>query len=61
MLNKRAMGYRIEQAVKLKVPIVNYGVIIAYMQGILERAISPFPAAKMVWKEELKGENIYDK
>ena len=42
MLNRKAMGYRIEQAVKAGVPIVNYGVFIAYVQGILERAIKPF-------------------
>lgn len=42
MLNKKAMHYRIEQAVAAQVPIVNYGVLIAYVQGILDRAIEPF-------------------
>ncbi len=42
MLNKKAMLYRIEQAVTAKVPIVNYGVLIAYVQGVLDRAIEPF-------------------
>ncbi len=51
MLNKRAMGYRVEQAVKSGVPIVNYGVLIAYVQGILERAINPFPSALLAWEE----------
>ncbi len=50
MLNKRAMNYRIEQAVEVDVPIVNYGVLIAYVQGILGRAISPFPIAKMEYE-----------
>ncbi len=60
MLNKRAMSYRVEQAVRAGVPIVNYGVLIAYVQGILERAISPFPAALLAWEEsEYQGtENI---
>jgi [FeFe] hydrogenase H-cluster maturation GTPase HydF len=42
MLNQKAMQDRIESVVKAGVPIVNYGVIIAYMEGILERAISVF-------------------
>lgn len=52
MLNKRAMNYRIEQAVSSGVPIVNYGVLIAYVQGMLERALRPFPAAMMAWQEQ---------
>lgn len=51
MLNRKAMQYRIEQATLANVPIVNYGVLIAYVQGILERAISPFPLAKLAWSE----------
>lgn len=51
MLNKRAMRYRVDQAIRAEVPIVNYGVLIAYVQGILERAISPFPSAVMAWEE----------
>jgi len=27
------------------VPIVNYGVLIAYVLGILKRALAPFPEA----------------
>lgn len=41
MLNPKAMGSRIQTAVESKVPIVNYGVIIAYMQGILDRTTRP--------------------
>lgn len=52
MLNKVAMDYRISTAKDLGVPIVNYGVLIAYVQGILERALIPFPLAKMIWEEE---------
>jgi len=48
MLNKKAMNYRIDEAIKAGVPIVNYGVLIAYVQGILERSISPFPNMKML-------------
>ena len=41
MLNRREMNHRIRTAVDMGVPIVNYGVLIAYMQGILERTIEP--------------------
>ncbi|SNS09643.1 iron-only hydrogenase maturation protein HydF [Anaerovirgula multivorans] len=51
MLNRRAMVYRISQAVEAGIPIVNYGVLIAHVQGILERVISPFPQVKMLWEE----------
>lgn len=46
MLNRREMMYRIEAAKKAVVPIVNYGIIIAYMNGILERAIKPLVGEK---------------
>lgn len=42
MLNRKAMRHRIKQAVDADVPIVNYGVFIAYVQGILERTVEPF-------------------
>jgi len=51
MINRRQMLWRIEQAVEAGVPIVNYGVAIAHVQGILERAISPFPLARLAWEE----------
>ncbi len=49
MLNKKAMLWRIEEAVKNGVQITNYGVLIAYVHGILERALEPFPLAKMIY------------
>ena len=48
MLTRREVLRRIECAVVQGTPIVNYGVLIAALHGILERAISPFT-------EELKG------
>ncbi|QIB27959.1 [FeFe] hydrogenase H-cluster maturation GTPase HydF [Caloranaerobacter azorensis] len=51
MLNRRGMLYRINSAKSLNIPIVNYGVMIAYVHGILDRALEPFPLAKMVWEE----------
>ena len=52
MLNRAAMLNRIESAKEFSVPIVNYGILIAYVQGILDRALEPFPLAKMLWDEE---------
>ncbi len=42
MLNEREMKSRIERARESGVPMTNYGVAIALMNGILTRALSPF-------------------
>ncbi len=47
MLNRREMQYRLRLAQAANIPIVNYGVLIAYMQGILPRVLEPFPLAHM--------------
>ena len=52
MLNRKAMMQRISSAVDAGIPIVNYGVLIAYVHGILERALKPFPAARFAFEEE---------
>lgn len=44
MLNEREMKYRYQCAVDQKVPIVNYGILIAYINGILDRCIAMFPS-----------------
>lgn len=51
MLNRREMLYRLAQAQEQGVPMVNYGVLIAYVHGILPRALMPFPLAKMELEE----------
>lgn len=43
MLNEREMKYRLKCAEDQKVPITNYGIAIAYMQGILRRSVELFP------------------
>ncbi len=43
MLNEREMRYRLKTAQEHNVPIVNYGVAIAQMHGILRRSLQPFP------------------
>ncbi len=42
MLNEKAMHHRIEKAAQSNVPIVNYGLAIAHINGILERSLQPF-------------------
>jgi len=49
MLNDREMLYRLNTAQKANVPITNYGVAISYMQGILERCISPLTAHRLTF------------
>jgi len=51
MLNKQEMQYRINFSKENNVAITNYGMLIAYVQGILERALAPFPAALMILEE----------
>ena len=51
MLNRTEMQNRIETAKQSNIPIINYGILIAYVQGILERVLEPFPLAKMIWEE----------
>ncbi len=43
MLNEREMRYRRRCADEQKVPMTNYGIVIAYVQGILKRSLQPFP------------------
>lgn len=43
MLNEREMQYRRKFAEDSKIPFTNYGIAIAYMQGILKRTLSVFP------------------
>ena len=47
---------RIEEAKKMGIPIVNYGVLISYLHGILARVLEPFPEAQALY-EEIENEN----
>lgn len=42
MLNNREMAYRLNMAKAEGTPIVNYGVLIAHIHGILKKSLSPF-------------------
>lgn len=43
MLNEREMKYRLSCAEDQGIPMTNYGILIAYMQGILKRSVAVFP------------------
>lgn len=43
MLNAREVRYRMKCAADQGIPFTNYGITIAYMQGILQRSVSVFP------------------
>lgn len=43
MLNEKEMNYRIEKAAVAGTPIVNYGIAIAMIHGILKRSVALFP------------------
>ncbi|MCR1954149.1 [FeFe] hydrogenase H-cluster maturation GTPase HydF [Clostridioides mangenotii] len=45
MMNRKEMLSRIEKAKSHNVPIVNYGILIAFVKGILERSIEIFEGA----------------
>lgn len=54
MLNKQEMQHRISEVVNKDIPIVNYGVFIAYVQGIFTRALQPFPLVHSIVQEHQK-------
>ncbi len=51
MLTRREMLLRIRQARERGVAVTNYGVCISHVQGVLRRALSPFPAALAAFTE----------
>ncbi len=54
MLNRKEMISRLKEAQVSGIPIVNYGMTIAYVHGILDRALKPFPAIYNIWQNESK-------
>ncbi|MBD3246975.1 MAG: [FeFe] hydrogenase H-cluster maturation GTPase HydF [Candidatus Omnitrophica bacterium] len=45
MITRREKLMRIQKAKEAGVPLTNYGLCIAFLQGVLSRVLSPFPAA----------------
>ena len=52
MLNEREMQSRLCRAAEQSVPITNYGIAIAQMHGILDRALQPFSALHAEWSAQ---------
>jgi [FeFe] hydrogenase H-cluster maturation GTPase HydF len=50
MLNRREVLHRQREAKAAGVPMTNYGIVLAQVHGILERALEPFPLAALAWK-----------
>jgi [FeFe] hydrogenase H-cluster maturation GTPase HydF len=50
MWNRQEMVSRIRECQRQGVPITNYGLVIAYSLGILERALQPFPEALAAYR-----------
>lgn len=48
MINEREMQSRLRRAEEQGVPMINYGIAIAYMHGILKRSLSPFPEIRQL-------------
>ncbi|HUX55641.1 MAG TPA: hypothetical protein VMV77_01615 [Bacteroidales bacterium] len=42
MITRKQLYNRLQPAIKAGVPVTNYGMAIAYVQGIYNRAIAPF-------------------
>jgi [FeFe] hydrogenase H-cluster maturation GTPase HydF len=58
MCNRREMLARIARTQEAGVPIVNYGVAIAHLMGILPRALSPFPGMHRLLEEQTETEGM---
>ena len=50
MLNEREIMYRNKCAHLQNIPMTNYGIAIAYLNGILKRTIAPFPEVRDILK-----------
>ena len=50
MLNEREMKYRIKCAADASIPITNYGMTIAYVNGILKKSLEIFPEIESILK-----------
>ena len=55
MLNEREMQRRIGEAEAAGTPIVNYGMAIAQMHGVLRRSLELFPDVLRLMEEERAG------
>ena len=54
-VNRKQVLLRIRQAERQGVPITNYGVAISRVQGVLNRSLEPFPAARLAFERANKA------
>lgn len=52
-LNKREMHYRLQLCQQMGIPITNYGILIAYINGILPRVLAPFPDISKILSSDI--------
>lgn len=52
MITRKQLHNRLQPAIKAGIPVTNYGMAIAYVQGIYERAVAPFNKGE-------KNSNVY--
>jgi [FeFe] hydrogenase H-cluster maturation GTPase HydF len=52
MITRKQIHNRLQVAIKAGVPVTNYGMVIAYVQGIYNRAIAPFV-------KDIKNREVY--
>jgi len=55
MINPREVRYRQRVAADAGVPMTNYGVLLAKIHGILDRALEPFPLARLAIEQPPAG------
>ncbi len=49
MLNRKEVISRLREADQAGIPVINYGMAIAQLHGILDRALKPFPHIHRLW------------
>lgn len=49
MLNRKEVISRVKEADRAGVPVINYGMAIAQLHGILDRALKPFAETYKIW------------
>lgn len=52
MLGEREMRNRMLRAADAKIPMTNYGILIAYMKGILKRSLEPFAETEAIFSRQ---------
>lgn len=58
MLNRKEVLSRLQEADKAEIPVINYGMAIAQLHGILDRALQPFPETYEMWVEQSNAGDV---